>query len=223
MYAQNNKGWFMDAGNGNGTWDYSGNTRRVLSEVHQIHPAARDTLVEYGLPRGMFFCPENPENPWPTTGVAWERPDIGNFAFTGYMILGGRTKLTKGWKNAEASGGGAAFTMKGWEEVKDVDPDGMLQLFPSKLGRKAFYEILVTDMTRSKDNNLAPSNHVVGRDDGSMSEAAGFMARGKGGSNIGFTDGHVEWKQQGELGQKASKSKPNPGFRQFTTDNRFYF
>ena len=113
--------------------------------------------------------------------------------------------------------------MKGWEEVKDIDPTGGLQLFPSKLGRKAYYEILVTDLTRSKGNDFAASNHVVGKDDGSMSEAAGFMARGKGGSNIGYTDGHVEWKQQGELGQKGSKAHPNPGFRQFTTDNRFYF
>src|SRR6187551_3252817 len=60
MYAQNNKGTFMDAGNGNGQWDYSGNTFHKLAEVHQIHPTARDVLVEYGLPRAMFFCPENP-------------------------------------------------------------------------------------------------------------------------------------------------------------------
>jgi prepilin-type N-terminal cleavage/methylation domain-containing protein/prepilin-type processing-associated H-X9-DG protein len=206
MYAQDNKGVFMDAGNGNGQWDWSGNTTKKLREVHQIHPAARDTLVKYGLPRKMFFCPMNPEEtPDNGTGVSWERASLNNFAFTGYMLLAGRTALTQDKAFAVSKGFG------GFEEV----PAGRT-VVAGKLGKKAFYEVIAADMTRSHNNDLAPSNHVVGND------PTGYMPPGKGGGNTAFIDGHVEWRGQQQMGQAATAGQPQ-GRRQFTTDNRFYF
>jgi prepilin-type N-terminal cleavage/methylation domain-containing protein/prepilin-type processing-associated H-X9-DG protein len=222
MYAQNNKGWFPDLGNADHTWDYSGVTVQKWKEVQQIHPAARDMLVELGLPHQMFFCPSNPETDMPgpgqrALGPVWDYPDQDHFAFAGYMILAGRNALSKDVAYAQSKG------FKGFDDYVEANrPE--LNILPMRLGRKAFYEVLVTDLTRTNGNDLAPSNHCVGKDDGSMNPAgAGYMPKGKGGSNIGYVDGHVEWKQQNELGQPATKSHPTPGFRQFTTDNRFYF
>ena len=215
MYAQNNKGWFPDVGNADGTWDHSGNTTKKWVELQQMHPAARDMFVEYGLPRQMFFCPSQPETESPTgSGVAlgpvWQYPAQQNFAFTGYMILGGRQILAKDVAFAKSKG---AHT--GWEEVIAGLQPGQ-SIIPTKLGRKAFYQVLVADLTRSKGNDLAPSNHVVGKD------PTGYMPPGKGGANVGFIDGHVEWKGQQDLGQRATPTQP-AGRRQFSSDIRFYF
>src|SRR3954463_8919851 len=45
MCAGDNKGKFMDVGNGNGQFDDSGNTTHS-NEVQIIHPAAKDALIE---------------------------------------------------------------------------------------------------------------------------------------------------------------------------------
>jgi prepilin-type N-terminal cleavage/methylation domain-containing protein/prepilin-type processing-associated H-X9-DG protein len=215
MYAQNNKGTFFDGGNANGQWDYTGNTTKKWIELQQLHPAARDVLVEYGLPRQMFFCPSQPETESPTgsnpaLGPVWEYPAQQNFAFTGYMILGGREVLGKDVAFAKSKG-----ISTGFEEVIAGLQPGQ-SIIPTKLGRKSFYPVLAADLTRSKGNDLAPSNHVVGND------PTGYMPPGKGGANVGFIDGHVEWKPQQELGQRGTPTQPS-GRRQFSSDIRFYF
>ena len=214
MYADANKGWFFEGGNANGQWDYTGNTVKKPKDVHQLHPAARDALVGYGLPRQMFFCPSQPEAPDPGTGTAmgpvFDYPAEDHFAFTGYMILGGRDMLSKDYNYAFAHGVSA-----GLEEVKTGMQTGQ-SIIPTKLGRKAFYPVLVADLTRSKNNDLAPSNHVVGED------PTGYMPPGKGGANTGYIDGHVEWKGQKDLGQRATPTQ-DAGRRQFAADIRFYF
>jgi prepilin-type N-terminal cleavage/methylation domain-containing protein/prepilin-type processing-associated H-X9-DG protein len=215
MYAQNNKGTFFDGGNANGQWDYTGNTTKKPKDLHQLHPAARDTLVEYGLPHQMFFCPSQPEFPSPTgsevaQGPVWEYPAQQNFAFTGYMILGGRDCLSKDVTYAKAQGMTTGFE----EVIAGIQPGQSIA--PTKLGRKAFYPVLVADLTRSKNNDLAPSNHVVGQD------PTGFMPPGKGGANTGYIDGHVEWHNQKDLGQRSTPTQ-DAGRRQFAADIRFYF
>jgi prepilin-type N-terminal cleavage/methylation domain-containing protein/prepilin-type processing-associated H-X9-DG protein len=216
MYADANKGTFFEGGNANGQWDYTGNTVKKPKDLHQLHPAARDTLVEYGLPRQMFFCPSNPEAPDPGTGTAlgpvFDYPAQDHFAFTGYMILAGRDVLSKDVAYAKSHG-----MPTGFEEVIAGIQPGM-SIVPTKLGRKAFYNVLVADLTRSKNNDLAPSNHVVGQD------PTGYIPAGKGGANVGYIDGHVEWKQQQELGQNPNaQNPPQSGRREFAADVRFYF
>ncbi len=202
MAANENKGKLMDVGNGNGQFDDSGNTTHS-NEVQVIHPAARDALLDrYGMVREIFFCPSNPEM---NTDFNWQRTDKNNFAFTGYMILAGRKDLSTSKTNALAAGYG------GFEEVTTNDD----LLFPAKMGQRGYYQVLVADTTRSFQNDLNPSNHVFGND------STGYLPKGKGGGNVGFIDGHVEWKTQQDLGQKDTQGK-----REFyrTADNvRYYF
>jgi prepilin-type processing-associated H-X9-DG protein len=137
------------------------------------------------------------------------------------MMVGGRVLLSTTAAKVEANG------FKGLEEVKTMDPN--LIVVPDHLGQKAFYPVLVTDMTRSYNNNFgapddkqARSNHI----DGSASDAGtGIMPKGKGGANVGYIDGHVEWHQQNEMGQThPNAAGDNIGKRQFYYgSNRWYW
>jgi prepilin-type processing-associated H-X9-DG protein len=47
------------------------------------------------------------------------------------------------------------------------------------------------------------------------------MPQGKGGANVGYIDGHVEWRAQNDLGQTDSAYK---GKRQmYLGSSRYYF
>jgi prepilin-type processing-associated H-X9-DG protein/prepilin-type N-terminal cleavage/methylation domain-containing protein len=189
MYADENKGRLMDVGNHNKQWNNSGNTA-MSNGIQTIHPAARDLLVDqYKLTRRMFFCPSNVDM---DDGNNWERTDLNNFAFTGYMFIAGRKEL-----NVSKT---QTTTFKGFEEV----PDGIqIAPGPKLTGPKAYYEVLVADTTRSWQNTLSPSNHIRGED------PTGYLPRGNGGANIGFIDGHVEWKPQNSMGQESTGGRRN--------------
>jgi len=202
MAANENKGRLMDVGNRNGQWDDSGNIYRS-DEVQVIHPAARDALVErYGMIRKSFFCPSNLDM---DTDYNWSRPDKQDYGFVGYVMFGGRTNLGR-YKNDPLLT--AAYS--GFDEAPND-----IQLFPTKLGQRSFYPVLVADIVRSYQNELNPSNHVNGQD------PTGYIPPGKGGANIGYIDGHVEWKSQPDLGQTDSANK---GRRQmYLGSSRYYF
>ena len=235
MYAQENRGWFFEPGNGKShkqlinpsmsqvkPWDNSGEPL-ARYDVQTIHPAPRDMLMkEYKLTPEIFFCPSNtPDNAFvPGTGeMTLYRTDFGNgtgggWAFAGYMIFAGRAALVGDKAQAGHTGFGGGYF--GFEEV----PAGK-KIVPSKLGQKdVMYPVLVSDTTRSYNNELAPSNHVIGKD------PTGYMINGKGGSNTGFIDGHVEWKAQKDLGQRFVAPNTDAGRRQFYLSGgsaRYYF
>ena len=184
MYAGDNKGAFPDVGNFNHQWDNSGNTS-VNQEVQVIHPAARDMFIEtYGMVRKLFYCPSNQEM---NTDANWDRTDLNHFAFAGYMFIAGRKGLCESKTNLSS-------VYQGFEEV--LDPGE--QLFVARQGQHAFYPVLVTDTTRSFQNVLNPSNHMNGDD------STGYCPNssdGTQGSNVGYVDGHVDWKKQSDIGQ----------------------
>jgi len=204
MCAGDNKGKFMDVGNGNGQFDDSGNATHS-NEVQIIHPAAKEALIEkYGLVREVFYCPSNPEL---NTDTNWVRTDKNNFGFVGYMIFAGRKDLATTKSLMLAAGYG------GLEEVGTTGGPDLV--FPGKTGQKAFYDVIAADTTRSWQNELNPSNHVFGQD------PTGYMPKGKGGANTGFIDGHVEWKSQNEVGQKDTGGRRN--FYRVADTVRYYF
>jgi prepilin-type processing-associated H-X9-DG protein len=90
--------------------------------------------------------------------------------------------------------------------LEEVPLDNTL-VFPSKVGQRSFYQVLVTDLTRSYSNSFgapddknARANHITAE----LSDAGtGKMPSGKGGANVGFIDGHVEWRAQNDLGQSG--------------------
>jgi prepilin-type N-terminal cleavage/methylation domain-containing protein/prepilin-type processing-associated H-X9-DG protein len=215
MFANDNKGRFMDVGNNDGllTNEVTPPNPIKKPELQTMHQGARDILVErYGMTREVFYCPSNPDQ---NTDFNWRRTTEGNVTVVGYMMVGGRVLLSTTPAKAKANGFG------GFDEV----PADQL-VIPDHMGQKSFYPVLVTDLTRSYNNSFgapddkqARSNHI----DGTASDSTGYMPRGKGGANVGYIDGHVEWHQQNEMGQRETPTQP-AGRRQFYYgSNRWYW
>jgi prepilin-type processing-associated H-X9-DG protein len=220
MFSNENKGKFMDVGNVDHRLDNEcdppnyypttvAEAKGTGSEVQVIHTGARDMLnIKYGIPRQMFFCPSNIEM---NTDFNWYRTDKARYAFVGYMFMAGRTYLAKPYGTATSDGILKDGVYKGFEEAQKQE----LPMVPIKAGQRAYYKVLVADTTRSYLNELNPSNHCVGQD------PTGYMPDGKGGGNIGFIDGHVEWKPQKAMGQSDGT---NLGRRQmYLGSSRYYF
>jgi prepilin-type processing-associated H-X9-DG protein/prepilin-type N-terminal cleavage/methylation domain-containing protein len=216
MVANEQKGRLMDCGNADDklTNEVDPPNALVNHDVQVIHPGAKAILTQkFGVPRKSFYCPSNLEM---DTDFNWSRTDatLLGYAFTGYSIIGGRVNLAKTKGEILA---GTHYT--GFGEASANEERFM---FPAKLGQRAFYEVLVTDVTRSNADNLNPSNHALGSD----ANPKGIMPKGKGGANVGFLDGHVEWRNQNELGQQNPIDPADKGRCQFERKGggvRWYF
>ena len=215
MFSNENKGRFMDVGNNDHRLDKEVTPTNTLAkvELQHMHPGARDILTaKYGMTREVFYCPSNVEQ---NTDFNWRRTTEGDVTIAGYMIVGGRVLLSDIPAKVKANGFGG---------LEEVPADKIV--IPSKTGQKTFYPVLVSDLTRSYKNNFgspdekqARSNHI----DGNASDSTGYMPRGKGGGNVGYIDGHVDWHQQNEMGQTPTPTQA-AGRRQFYYgDNRWYW
>lgn len=216
MYANDNKGRLPDYGNQPDPGKTEGDFLPVdkKSHVQLVHPALRDMLKDtYGLPNASFFCPSNMPQAVDSSGSGdaeaaqqWIRTDQANFGFFGYSFYAGRKNLAVAKVAALGSPDNNA-QYGGFEEV----PAGKL-IFPRKVTDKAFYEVLVADTARSFNNGssatLFGSNHLQGNTDAKP----GYLPSGsKGGVNVGYLDGHVEWHNQSTMGQPPLNG--NPGGR----------
>jgi len=213
MYSNDNKGRLPDYGNMTG--DFLPNTAGDKKpHVQLMHPTLRDLLKEgYGMPNTVFFCPSNMPTSVEDSGPAdveaaqrWIRTDQNNFGFFGYSFYAGRKNLAISGADLKA---GLSPDYGGGEEV----PPGMLA-FPRKLTDKAFYEVILSDTARSwgsgSSNTLFGSNHLTGN----TNSNPGYLPSGsKGGVNVAYTDGHVEWHSQDMMGQQPTGTQA-PGRRQ---------
>ena len=202
--AIDHKQKLLDLGNYNNEWTNWTSTpdNKVTSLPYYLHLGARDALTnDYGVPREYFYCPSNQVG-WNVDGF-WDgtSASAGGFTVTGYFFLGGRYKL--GFLGASGIGG--------FNEVAAAGEDRPIH---QTLEDNAFYDVIAADLTRSYNNSFARSdglkgaNHIEGEDPG------GIMPGGNGGGNIGFIDGHVEWRSQNNMGQRSDFAA-SPGQRQF--------
>ena len=187
MYANDNYGWFVDVGNNDGSFNDVGpvfNSNQIFP--YYLHPGVQAVFCNlFKMQQNVFFCPSNPT--W-NVGTNWPTPS--GWYLTGYMFLGGQVTLAQNAKTELIKG-----PYYGLEEAA-LSP---MPVTPRRMGRKAFYPILVIDLTRSRDFILSAtggSNHMHGG-----SDASGVMPHGLGGCNVGFVDGHVDWHPQNEMGQ----------------------
>jgi prepilin-type N-terminal cleavage/methylation domain-containing protein len=122
MLAQDNKGRFPDLVNTDHQWDQGGwgpnfdkfTTASEPYNIQVIHPYVRDGIMpKYGMTRKMFYCPSNPDM---NVDANWVKTDKNNYAFVGYMILAGHTKLgvTKQEFLAKSGGGGWTKRLSPW-------------------------------------------------------------------------------------------------------------
>ena len=193
MYAQDNRGVFMDVGNESGQFNNVFNV--AYHSLTTIHIAARDQLSTiYKVPRAVFYCPSNSAR---DTDSNWSQGSPATSSVVSYVFLAGRASLAR--TKAQALATDPSHPTWTWYGLEEVDNTNLV--VPRRLGEQAFYSVLVEDTTRSYQNylsNNSGSNHVRGGQD-----PTGVMPVGTGGTNVGFIDGHVEWNRQDSMGQKA--------------------
>jgi prepilin-type N-terminal cleavage/methylation domain-containing protein/prepilin-type processing-associated H-X9-DG protein len=222
MAANANRGALPDVGNFNGQFDNAtgaANSAQKSANPSLIHPGARELLQKYGVTRSIWYCPSNPEMDRDANFSFNNGPTITDWTFGGYSIYAGRKQFTGTKAVAAASAAGTAG-FGGFEEVPDAE-----FLFPSRMGKKTYYRVMVVDTHRTlqsafvRDAFYSGSNHIFGRDDANP----GFMPRGKGGTNVGYIDGHVDWVPQADMGQKYGANKNRRQFFAKDTNARYYF
>ena len=225
MAANANKGILPDVGNQNGQFDSafnSANSKQKSANPSLIHPGARELLQKFGVTRSIWYCPSNKEMDTDTTYSYDNGTAITDWTFGGYSIYAGRKQMI-GTKALAAIASTSAAGYGGFEEVPDNE-----QLFPSRMGKKTFYRVLAVDTHRTfqnffvRDQYYSGSNHIFGTDTADPA-FQGYMPKGKGGSNVGYLDGHVEWVPQGDMGQKYGTNKGRRQFYDKSTNARYYF
>lgn len=168
--------------------------------------AAFDDLKDRGMPEEYFYCPSNPQlhEDW---RPFWSSGNPGQQIQIGYNIFAGRASAAYKKTTHPLGNDGWANEIGGLEEV----PDGQLA-FPLRLEDQPFYDVAVGDIANSwnGDFDSAPSGEWSNHIDG-LEEVAGYANSGPGGANIGYIDGHTEWRPERELGQ----DEPDKGRRQY--------
>ena len=205
-----------DWGNHYGQWG-GGYGINWAAAPDRLDPNARDRIVdEYGMSRDYFYCPSNPGwNNDGTWGLA--RPAIGYQIFIARPLLV-YARFDSGV--APAGFGRAATSVgnygSGFEEVP-----ANTKTFHETLEDQAYYDAIASDLTYSWNNVIDSAdgrrraNHLnVSAPNGQQ------LPNDPGGSNVGFIDGHVQWRKAHELGQTQS---PHEGKRQIVDSARQYW
>ncbi len=136
--------------------------------------------------RANFYCPNNPDL---NRDDLWEPATSPNGTVWGYTYFGVFTQFT-----VPAQGGVSTGSLT-WNTTPE--PNFVTTGKPwtaSRLTHLPIYEVLWTDNIRSYNGSFSDnvvSNHVIGKE-----PSTGVMPDGTGGGNVGFLDGHVEWRPQ---------------------------
>ncbi|MBI1370045.1 MAG: prepilin-type N-terminal cleavage/methylation domain-containing protein [Planctomycetes bacterium] len=174
-YSVEWRGQYPDWHNDSGRW---GTNWMFPSEpnLHTFDRDARDYMLKtYGLVRDMFYCPSNHDD-W------WNRDDFWNF---------GSLESVFGYIYTAAAPKG--FGM--WNYLA-----GTRDAFADRVTDKPMYQTLWADLNRQiggvgwyRFDKARGSNHF---DD---------VVDGPTGTNVGYLDGHVEWKNFGDMAPEATR------------------
>ena len=165
----------------------------------------RYDLIKWGARESLFYCPSNllldtPAN-WNAKGTTSRGLNVtrtdGTFAYAvkgAYFYFGGCPQ----WPST------AFFPWYRW--ANQPDPNRTL-MCSRRIGDHPQFEVLWTDRNtgratiasspssvRVANFDAGSANHISG-----VETTAGKVQPGKGGGNVGYRDGHVEWKNQNEL------------------------
>lgn len=196
--------------------------------LHQIHPAFREILYyDYGLQRNYFFCPSN--DGWNNDGNWFEGAEnsgwegAAQYLVSGYSFIAGRYEYGRkkreiaGVARPSKNGANNGVFDQGFRGFETLFDDK--QILPLRFTDRTQLDVVVADLTRSWQGSFsanAGANHVKGEED----PRDAIISQGMGGANVGFIDGHVEWRQQRQLGQrKVQRTVIQEGWRWVSLSN----
>lgn len=209
-----------DWGNYYGQWGGSPGNVQADAPI-RVDKEARDAAVDdYGIAREYFYCPSNP---------VWNQDANWNLAepAVGYQLFAAAPRLVYARYDTgqvPAQWGQPAKPIGGWQDGFEEVPANTKTLHET-LDDQAYYDEVASDMVYAWNGNFIDATKAGSRAshlDAQTSNGA-LLPNDSGGSNVGFIDGHVEWRKALELGQTQS---PHIGKRQINHSgfqNQFWF
>ncbi len=185
MDASDNDGAFPDYNNHGGGDPHF--------EPYWIPITQRNKLLDAGVTRQGLYCPSNPG--WNTDSF-WQ---YYGYSVIGYSYFGGSKKLADN----------TAWSFQ-WNPLPTTWP-----AVPVTTTDQPMYDVLWIDLSRTWNGSfdagsLPGGNHVTG-----TSPSPTEMPGGNGGCNIGYMDGSVRWRSQGEMRHRAYWSNAVGTYRMF--------
>jgi prepilin-type N-terminal cleavage/methylation domain-containing protein len=206
MASQDRKGEIPDLGNyGGANGHFGGQNVTNTDGPYKINQAARNYMLQYGLTRENFYCPNNTAM---NTDAYWGpegNPSL--YATTqvviGYQIIGGRQGFMRKNK-ADASSSFEAAKQSSIEWYKTSLNPGRESIHLD-IEKDAIYDEIVTDIIRtysdsfsSLSGHMSGPNNTEGRGTYYMDNSA------NGGTNVMLIDGSGKWRNAQELGMTGS-------------------
>ena len=203
MASGDNKQQIPDMGNWGGVNGQFGDVSpEQTSQPYRMNGGARDYIMQYGLTRENFYCPNNTavntDTYWgPDTGITFA---AGKTTVIGYQILGGRVGLQRANINDPNNFQDGLDGTASW--IKLVPPG--VESIKLNIEFEAVYPEIITDVVRYTSTNSFDtlSGHVKGKNP-FLSGTGRYIKEGQGGSNIFNADGSGLWCQRTELGLKS--------------------
>jgi len=213
-----------DWGNHYGQWGGAYGSS-LGSAPERIDPNAKEAaLNEYSMQRDYFYCPMN--QGW-NEDANWNLNTTANPTAMGYQVFAGRPMLVYArFDSGVAPAGNGRGTASvapyasGFEEVP-----ANTKTFHETLDDLAFYDEFASDLTYAAGTLFSGAFGKAGSRANHLEAAnsnGDVLFPDKGGANVGFIDGHVEWRKANVLGQTNA---PHEGKRQIrdTAFNRRYW
>ncbi|MAX24498.1 MAG: hypothetical protein CMJ19_08335 [Phycisphaeraceae bacterium] len=206
-----------DLGNWDGYFDDVNNKKS--SKPYLINGGARDFMLNYGLTRETFYCPNNTatnnDGYWGSSNGDTFDPNVADFlsSVVGYQIIGGRKGLQRADLNGSATIQNARHSSSKWILM----PANGVQSIRLNMEQEAIYDEIVTDITRTDltGDFDSISGHFSGVNHNSNKR---YIKAGKDGTNVIMIDGSGKWRRESEMGIIGSSGQ---GLNQLDSDSNY--
>ncbi|MFG0250574.1 MAG: type II secretion system protein [Phycisphaeraceae bacterium JB051] len=195
-----------DLGNWGGSeGPFGGLNHTHVASPYELNLAARNYIMQYGLTRENFYCPNNPDA---NIDSYWKQDALpasvstDMTAVVGYQILGGRRSLLRRSLTSTANFQSGYSSEGQWVKL-GTEQVGMESIHID-LEQQAIYDEIVTDVTRTYNNSFDRlSGHFSGRN---SSSAGSYYIKNvpDSGTNVILIDGSGKWKDCDQMGITGS-------------------
>lgn len=201
MASQDHKQQLPDLGNFGGAYGPFGDQNATWTHSpYKINIAARNYIMQYGLTRDNFYCPNRPQNNNSTSWVQDDIPVDSNTSIKtiiGYQILGGRRVLQRASLTSTSDSQNSKLAGLAWLKIGSEVGRESIHI---DIDRDAIYDEIATDITRTyKDSYDSHSGHISGQNNSGFGSF--YMdSKAPGGTNVILVDGSGKWRDSQEMG-----------------------
>jgi prepilin-type N-terminal cleavage/methylation domain-containing protein len=202
MASNDYKQKLPDLGNWGGSeGPFGGLNQTHVASPYELNIAARNYMMQYGLTRDNFYCPNNGEA---NVDAYWKQDELPASVSTimtsviGYQVLGGRRSLMRGSLTSTANFQDGTSTQAQWLKLKTQHIG--VESIHIDMEQEAIYDEIVTDVTRTYNNSF---DRLSGHFSGTNNSGVGsYYIKNvpDSGTNVILIDGSGKWKNCDQMG-----------------------